>query len=314
MEVSRRAGPRRRQSLTTSAVELAWGAWAELGVSGWAQTHQDWAIDPEPLIVFTAWIGDEEARLRDEATDWCVRNWRFVSKVRLRNLGRQQPEEVVDAFGTFAATVSEHAGIAWPLATEPRRFRTTGRSASPQLEGPSVSWLRLRSIFGLGARAEILRYFLETEAPRASVAAIAQRSGYQKRNVAEECETLHQAGVLSVRTVRNRFYYSLARREELVALVGPLPRVRPDWVSLLDIVRVLVEFEWELERSTSRVATVKARSALRAMEPALLELDIEGPGDDVTGGELVDDVLRFGRRSLGAWSSGSPGGLVEHVS
>lgn len=33
----------------------------------------------EDLICFTAFLGDEDARLRDEATDWCVRNWRYVS-------------------------------------------------------------------------------------------------------------------------------------------------------------------------------------------------------------------------------------------
>jgi len=31
-----------------------------------------WAIDPEPLIVFTA-IADLDPRLRDEALDWCIR-------------------------------------------------------------------------------------------------------------------------------------------------------------------------------------------------------------------------------------------------
>lgn len=48
------ATPRRQPSAAASfadrALALAWGAWAELGVSGWASTHGNWAVDPEPLI------------------------------------------------------------------------------------------------------------------------------------------------------------------------------------------------------------------------------------------------------------------------
>lgn len=51
------------------AVALAWGAWVELGVPGAHRTHRDWAIDPEPLILFTAFRGDSDGRLRDEAID-----------------------------------------------------------------------------------------------------------------------------------------------------------------------------------------------------------------------------------------------------
>ena len=33
------------------ALALAWSLWTELGVPGWSRRHQDWAIDPEPLIL-----------------------------------------------------------------------------------------------------------------------------------------------------------------------------------------------------------------------------------------------------------------------
>src|SRR5688572_19110350 len=81
------------------ALALAWGAWAELGVSGWGRTHSSWAIDPEPLIFLTAGLGDRDPRLRDEATDWSIQNWSLISRVRLRNLLRGLPEEVQCAYG-----------------------------------------------------------------------------------------------------------------------------------------------------------------------------------------------------------------------
>ena len=174
-------------SASGQAVALAMGAWSELGVSGWTATHDEWAVDVEPLILFTAWLDNRDVRLQDEATDWCIRNWRFVSRTRLKNLARRQPTEVQEAFGKFAATVGAFSGVAWPGATEPSpRFQVTGRSVLSPLDRPSMAWIRLRSMFGLGARAEILRVFLSAPQSRFSVAALASATGFLKRTVADE--------------------------------------------------------------------------------------------------------------------------------
>jgi hypothetical protein len=304
MATSRRARRRPAATFAEQAVTLAWGAWTELGVSGWTASHGDWAIDPEPLIVFTAWLEDEDPRLRDEATDWCIRNWRYVSKTRLRNLVRAQPPEVREAFGVFSATVSDHAGVVWPYATDPRRYTVTGRSTQPQLDRPSTVWLRLRAVFGLGARTEILRFFLADDVSRASLATISGTIDYTKRNVAEECEGLAQAGVLSVRTVGNRYSYSLAKRAELTALLGDLPPIRPDWSVLLEVARTLVDLEDEVGRSTARTVGVKVRTTMDRIEPDLDELEIAAPPSTVTGEALWPAVRALGNESLGAWSLG----------
>ncbi len=104
---------------------------------------------------------------------------------------REQPPAVREAFGVLAATVGEHAGVVWPFATEQRRFTVTGRSAAPQLDKTSMVWLRLRAMFGLGARAEILRFFLSRDDGRSSVATISAATNYTKRNhVARQLVTL----------------------------------------------------------------------------------------------------------------------------
>lgn len=180
-------------------------------MSGWSSTHGDWAIDPEPLILFTAWLGDADPRLRDEATDWCIRNWRQISKARLKNLLRNQPADVRRSAGEFAATVNEHACISWPESTAPRRFAATDRSTRPALDRPAMAWLRLRAMFGVGARAEILRCFLSHDGGWMSVAGLSMATAFTKRNVAEECDALERAGVLSVR----------ARGESLLLLPCP---------------------------------------------------------------------------------------------
>jgi len=299
--------PRRQPTAKTfasRALALAWGAWTELGASSWASTHGSWAVDPEPLILFTAWLGDADPRLRDEASDWCVRHWRHISKARLKNLLREQPVDLAEGFGEFAATVGAHAGISWPGATHPRPYLPSGRSTLPHLDRPSLVWLRLRAMFGVGARAEILRCFLVQGGGAMSVAALAVATGYTKRNVAEECDTLQRAGVLSVRAQGNRFYYSLVRRAELKTFVGEMPAVLPDWTRILNVARELVVLERRSKDAEPTTIPVHVRKTLRTLGSDLDELGIAVPSENVRGVDLWPALRQLGDVHLEAWSVG----------
>ncbi|MEO6501082.1 MAG: hypothetical protein ABIQ09_04140 [Jatrophihabitantaceae bacterium] len=253
------------------------GAWVELGVSGWGRTHRDWAIDPEPLIIVTPLITAGDARLRDETLDWCIHNWRHISRVRLRNLLRAQPDDVIDAYAGFAATVNAHGGANWPDASQAWQYATTGRSLPPALSRDSLIWLRMRSMFGVSARTEILRYFLSHKRERVSVATLATASGYTKRNIADECATLHHAGVLAVRSVANRLHYSLDRDPQLRAFVGEPPLVIPDWTALFRISRAFVKLSDAASRLPVRALTVEASRTFSDLEDDLDRLDLSPP-------------------------------------
>ena len=314
MATSRAQG--RSDTFEQHAVALAWGAWTELGVSGWTRTHGDWAVDPEPLVLFTAQLGDADPRLRDEATDWCIHQWRFISRSRLRNLLAQQPASVQTSFGEFAATVSAFAPVSWPGQTASRPHRPADRSVLPPLERPSLVWLRLRAMFGLAARTEVLRFFLSARArTTASVARLAYATGYTKRNVAEEADTLQRAGVLGVRPVANRLEYFLARQPELEMFVGDLPRVRPNWTALLNISRELADLEARVGPVESATAPVNARQALGRIDGDLRELEIDPHLQDVHGEDLWPAIRAFGSQRLAAWSRGDwpdAAGAFEH--
>ncbi len=125
--------PTSSERLTGAATALAWSLWAEMGVSGWQRNHTSHAIDPERLILFTAFLGDADPRLRDEATDWCIAYGRYVSAARLRNLLSTQTPEVRATLAGLAATVNAHANLRWP-SHRPARHKpvpTRARSAQP---------------------------------------------------------------------------------------------------------------------------------------------------------------------------------------
>jgi hypothetical protein len=268
-------------------VALCWGAWTELGVSGWSRTHRSWVVDPEPLLVLTAAMGDRDPRLRDEALDWCLSGHRYVSRVRLRSvvrLSRDLWPAGADRWGEFAATVNAAAGTAWPAATSPLDgFRATGRSRLPALTEPSLAALRMKGIFGLATRTEVLRHLLVHDPRRASAAELSSATGYTKRIVAEECDGLVRAGVLSVTTSGNRFYYDLARREDISAFVGRFAALTPDWTALARLSLAVTELDRLAATTPPRVLTVEAGRVLHAIGDDLRTLGLPGPGEPGPG-------------------------------
>jgi hypothetical protein len=294
---------KRQPTLAEHQLSLIWGGWAELGVSGWQRTHGDWAIDPEPLIIATAALEDEDPRLRDEALDWCISQWRYVSRVQLKNLLREHPDDVREAWGPFAATVSDHAGVSWPGATEGFDYQTTGKTMLDSMERPSRAWLRLRGMFGLGARTEILRFFLSGHR-RATVATIAEHARYAKRVVADECDTLQKAGVLQSQQVANRFYYRLNRSSALAEFVGEIAPIRPNWPTLFRVTSALVALERSAERLSNGALMVEAHRVAKSLEEDLDALGIEDPPSLTDPNDHWPAVRDFAEQYLGAWARG----------
>lgn len=294
---------KRPSSLAEHQRALLWGAWAELGVSGWQKTHGDWAIDPEPLIIATAAMGDDDPRLLDEALDWCIHYWRYVSRVRLKNLLREQTIDLEEEWGPFAATVSQRAGVAWPYATDDFKYQTTGKSVLDSMEQPSRAWVRMRGMFGLGARTEIMRFFLSGHRG-ATAARIASQIGYAKRVVADECDTLEKAGVLRAQQVTNRFYYTLNRSRQLEAFVGDIAEITPYWPALFRVTSAFVVLERSAEQLSNEALMVEAHRVVEMLDDDLDELDIEErPTFDHRDG-YWPAAREFAERHMSAWAVG----------
>ena len=240
------------------ALELAWSLWGELGVRGVIEgRHHEWSIDPEPLIAFTANLGDRDPRLRDESLDWCIRYERYVSRARLRGIFRRADPSTGREFGAYAATLSKHTGRSWPGATSPLRYQPSGRSTLTALARPALIRLRLRALFGVGARAEILHAFIARPTAHVTAAELARVTGYTKRNVTDELERLELAGLLQVAAPSNQFLYRLHDRDALLAFAGERPRVFPNWEPLLRVVIGLLNAAGAVETATPTVRAIE---------------------------------------------------------
>jgi hypothetical protein len=258
-----------RGRLREFALDISWSLWTELGLSGWERRHQHEGVDLEPLILFSAWLGRHDQRLRDESLDWCLTNMRFVSAARLRGLLKRADEEIVERFGDYSATLASKAPNAnWPGEGKPWRFVPSHKSAAPDLARAALVQLRLRALFGVGSRPEVLRLLLIDMARGWSAAELAAETGYAKVNVAATLDSLTLTRVVRIEKSGTQFRYRLARAAQLIELAGPVPSFQPDWSARFSVMMKLLG--WELDHPSGR-------NLVRAANLVRLQRQIEKP-------------------------------------
>ena len=251
--------PASNAAVADHALELVWSLWRELGLSGWVGNQPSTGIDLEPLIIATSRLGASDPRLLEEAFDWCLANSKFISAVRLRNLLPSFDLPTQKAFGDFASTIKRHRKVAWPGSGSPLRLEITGRSSAPELARPALQQLRLRAVFGVSARAEILWTMLRQPSRFYVIGELALSTAYGKDNIADALELLSMAGVVTrttMATTGNWRTYRLDVAPALEALVGqPLPT--PDWGARFRLVLALIRlFADAPESATGRAAAI----------------------------------------------------------
>ena len=261
--------------LSSLALATAWSMWTELGISGWERHHPDEAVDLEPLIQFSARLGPFDYRLLDESLDWCITNSRFASATRLRGLLKQADPDVADAFGDYAATVEAIVPKAnWPGQGKARRLVPSGKSQVPNLEQPALLQLRLRALFGVASRAEVLRLLL-IDVPRGwSAADLARESAFAKVNVAAALDLLELTGVVRVEKAGTQFRYRLGRGPQLAELAGPMPSFQPDWSARFAVMLHLVRLEHDGAAGEGMVRAANLVAVLRQIEKPIARLGL----------------------------------------
>lgn len=262
-----------------AATTLAWSHWTALGVSG-VIAPPETAIDPEALILLTALVADHEPRLRDEALDWCARfGKQFIAAGRMRTLSRVLDAESAARFHVFAATANAAGGTLWPSgAAVPRKFTPSRKSRLARLDTPQRALLRLRCMFGMTARAEILLTMLTQWHPDHHVtAAPLTELGYGKTAIATTLDELTLAGITQRMSIGNANAYQLRRPAELRNLLEPLPLRYEHWPMRLVMLIAAVRLEEQVANKPPIVQSVEAREFAESNRQAFARMRLEPP-------------------------------------
>lgn len=283
-----------------------------MGVSAAADVHDDRAADPEALLVFTLEVARRDPRLFDEVLDWLRENERLLSVQRLRNLcADAEDRDLVEASLRWVSQFrrnprfderksadhrTPHAlfgggnlgpwrrdpyfdqlGLVRPVAVASRK------SGRPDVTRPINFAFRVRLAFGIGSRAEIIRYLLTAPVTDVNAQLVAEVVGFAKRNVADTLDALAEAGVVRQSTLANERRYAIDRTG-WVALLGreTIPRYR-EWPQLFRALRKIIR--WLDDPSLDdRSDSMRASAARDLMEQ--IEDDLRFAGVPVLGRSL----------------------------
>jgi hypothetical protein len=287
-----------RRELSERLLSFAWSQWGQMGVLATSPWTDSWAADPEALLLLTFEVARDDPRLFDEVLDWLLVNERLISLQRLRNLSTDEEDraltEAVIAWlaqwrrkTDLAEPGRGSAGDARPLFLNERipvlrpdpAFLAKGfakswvqpvrRSGHPDLAAPVNFAFRLRSLLGVGARAEVVRILLTTEAPNSTLQVIAASSGFTKRNVQEAASSLRGAGVVSSWSLGNEQRFEIPHHRWLELLELQRAPTHRDWPQLFRAFRVLLR--WLRNPESEGLSNYMRASEARALVEEVIE-------------------------------------------
>jgi hypothetical protein len=249
--------------LDAHLLDLVWSLWTELGVAGVKRNHQEALIWIEELLLFTSVLSEIDPRLRDESLDWCAQFHRFISVSRLNSLKKEFEEWIKEPFSVYAATLNSISSTNWStfIHKEPLHVCLSGKSVLRPHASAALLNIRARSIFGTGARADLITFFLVHPNIDFSISDAAE-IGYSKRNLAEMLDDLHFGGLFSRFMKGNQQRYQLNQSGPLLEVLTPIPQLVFPW-------RLIFKLLLALRTSILNTASLAESSKVVAMRNCL---------------------------------------------
>ncbi len=257
-------------------LNLAWSLWTELGVAGNKQSHQDVLILIEELIIFTSVLAEIDPRLRDESLDWCAQYNHFISISRLKSLMKDF-ELTMEPFSKYASSLNNITGTNLPIfmGTPPLKIHLSHKSILRPYASSALLNIRARSIFGTGARADLVTFFLVHLNIDFSIAEVAE-TGYSKRNLSEVLDDLHFGNLFDRFMQGNQQRYRLKKNSPLVEMLKPIPKYVP-WHLIFKILLELRACIHDTDNSADSTKVVALRNCMKEHEMSLQKLGLNPP-------------------------------------
>jgi hypothetical protein len=256
-----------------------------VGIAGTTQSRDDSRIiDPEALLLFSLSVCRYEPRLFDEIIDWLFQNARFINVQRLQQIQHnydfhcgpqlsaiaellakksnsrlkwsglakkyyqeQKMPLFFDKQGNFLPCPSDENAEPEFLSHGLRRGPVSlrGYSQTFDVQNPACILLRLRALFGISARAEILCLLASIQEIHPSRAA--RITSYYQKTIQTTLVEMAQSGVILTRTSKKEKYYRL-KSNLLDSLLKPNGQSAGwiHWPSMFKTVEVIWDMLCEL--------------------------------------------------------------------
>ncbi len=327
-----------RERVDKRLLDFVWNEWAQMGILAAPVFESPWAADPEALLLLTLEAGRSDPRVFDETLDWLTVNGGLISQQRLRNLcidgddrklvgaalawaGAHQP-----ALRSARARAAAIPGEVEPLFVVPSRVtrpdpvfeahgllkgptQPSGKSRPPRLDLPINLAFRLRRLFGIGSRAEIVRFLLTSQLPGAQTEVVRRASGFARSNVRDAADALVAAGAASSYARGaggDRFYRVDVERWRSFLELDRVPLHR-DWPQLFAALRTLRRWLRQpgLDELSDYLRASEARQLLKRIESDLRYAGV-AVSDARTGADYWETFVENVEAALSALTSPWP--------
>lgn len=298
------------ETLLRAMLDLLWRQWSALGVAGHIVPSGNASVDPEALVLASTVFARHDVRLFDEATDWLQQNGDWINLLRMARLQRELSlgdPTVLGALAEHLTQRSAHAkwkafakkapataqpALLFPHLPPPPRpdetflrwgwlrppIESRGLSKPPRPNRPAAFLLKLRALFGMQSRAEVLAWLLAHESGHP--AQIARETGYFRGSVQNVLNELEISGHLfATRDGREKRF--IAPREQwrfLLTWSPDGPAEFPQWVPWAVLFTLIRRFH-DLTASPAFATystDLQAIELNRALTPILTRLSSEG--------------------------------------
>lgn len=262
--------------IKSTSVDIAWQMWSALGVSSWESPTPRSVIELEPLIAMTAIAARDDRRLLTQAIDWCAANADLISLHQMRRVTAKDGWPIAGPLAEFGATAGHFMRKSWPGVQDEEPFirELPLKSTPPDLREPALIALRLRAVFGVGARSEIVRFMLFHPQP-STISQIAREILYGERQIAKDLRLLSLAGIARRSTDGPSTEYVLADALALEAITGR-PTAEPvPWGPAFRVMTGLADVFTELATTNLRNPDTVIAARFRRLDRVLGRLNQE---------------------------------------
>lgn len=274
--------------LVKRVVFFLWRQWGQLGLASASVEPRDgWVVDPEALLLLSATFARHDPRLFDETMDWLLKNANFVNIPRLKSLLRRYEFSGQPVIAALAGRVmEENRRLNWRMPSmrlegkaealfldatgnplpdfgppDPAFLAAGFQRGKVELRGlsrrfnavmPECALLRLRALFGVSARADVMLYLLTHDVAHPS--GIARDTGFSQKNVQDTL--VDMAASMLVHTVQaegRMKHYFVQKEDRSRFLYHPeQPALMPRWVTWPPTFRALEILLAETRRMESQ--------------------------------------------------------------
>lgn len=317
-------------------LDLVWDQWSVLGLFSESKKPFNSVIDPEALISFTLGISRYDARLHDEVISWLAENEHTLNVQRMQNIIKADEnieKSIIAAAAFFLSKKNKSAkwkkiasdkfkgqkslflspsGEVLPVWDEKDedyirygwiRPKTKLRKLSGKIDlfqAPNLI-IRLRYLFGINLRAELIAYLLKHETGNPTE--ISKKLHYSQPTVRQACEEMAKSGIINATQCGKEIQIALdpKRWTDFLRLIEIKNFRWINWPAAFKafnaILKFLVSKDWEnvseyIQISESRRLIKDLSGELSKINPRLFITDNFSANDKPYLKECVETILK----------------------